>query len=107
MGCEYSDVEHETEEHALPDIEVFELTACEVAEMDHDRVYEYSKRYEFRLCHMNSKVRERMIDAIVEEQGIEGGWFWQSCFPGRLPNSDPVGPFKSYREALKNSREIE
>ncbi len=27
------------------------------------------------------------------------GWYWWACFPGCLPDSDPVGPFTSEAEA--------
>lgn len=32
-------------------------------------------------------------------------WFWWSCFPGCLPDSDPFGPFASEDEALADARE--
>lgn len=105
MAYEYSDPTRETDAHALPDIEVFELTAHEVAAMDEDTIYEFSKRSEFRLYSMNSRDRERMLDAIVQENGIEGGWFWQACFPGCLPDGEPFGPFKTRKEALADARE--
>ena len=31
------------------------------------------------------------------------GWFWWSCYPGCLPDSDPVGPFESSREAYEDA----
>ena len=34
------------------------------------------------------------------------GWYWQSCFPGCLPDSDPVGPFKTESEAFSDAREV-
>lgn len=33
----------------------------------------------------------------------EPGWYWQACFPGCLPDGDPVGPFRTEREATKNA----
>lgn len=33
------------------------------------------------------------------------GWYWQTCLPGCLPDSDPVGPFKTEAAALRNARE--
>src|SRR5687767_4690431 len=101
----YSDPSRESDPHALPDIEVFELTAAEVAALDEDLVWEYMKRHEFRLAAMCSRDREKMLDAIVEEEGIKGGWFWQSCFPGCLPDSDPVGPFATKAEALEDAQQ--
>jgi hypothetical protein len=107
MSQHYSNPERENNPHALPDIEIFELTAPEAAGLDDDLVWEYMKRREFRLANMSSRVREKMLDAIVEEQGITGGWFWQSCLPGCLPDGDPVGPFASRKEALTDAQQQE
>ena len=103
----YSNPERGDDPHALPDVEVFQLTATEVAAMDEDLIYEYMKRREFRLASMNSRDRDAMLDAIVEEQGIEGGWFWWTCLPGCLPDSEPMGPFKTYAEALADAQDTE
>ena len=35
----------------------------------------------------------------------EPGWFWQSCFPGCLPDSDPIGPFDTEEEALADAQQ--
>ena len=106
MAQAYSNPSRESDIHALPDVEVFQLTAIEVAETMEDEIYEFSKRHEFRLASMNSAVRAKMFDVMVEELEIEGGWFWWSCFPGCLPDSDPVGPFRTYDEALKDAQDI-
>lgn len=105
MSQHYSNQNRESDPHALPDIEVFELNAHEVASMDEDLVQDYMHRHEFRLASMNSRVQERMLDAMVEDNGIEGGWFWQSCFPGCLPDGDPMGPFATRAEALADAQE--
>jgi hypothetical protein len=106
MTQHYSNPEREDEETALPDIEVFELTAREVAEMDDEAVNEFIKanRPKYDLAGMNSRDTERMYDAMIEEEGIQGGWFWWSCFPGCLPDSSPMGPFASHAEALKDAQ---
>jgi hypothetical protein len=101
----YSTPSREMETYALPDCEVFQLTAAEVAEQDEDLIYEYGRRHEFRLWSMNSATREKMIDAIIEEQGITGGWFYWFCFPGCLPDSQPMGPFASRDEAIEACRD--
>ena len=102
----YSDPKREGEPTALPDIEVFELTAREVAELDEERVWDYMRRHEFRLAGMNSRIREKMFDAMIADEGISGGWFWHSCFPGCLPDSGPIGPFAGRAEALADAQEI-
>jgi hypothetical protein len=107
MTQEYSDVERENDPCALPDIEVFQLTAEEVAESGayHDEQHEFMQRREFRLACMNSRDRAKLLDAMASELGIRGGWFWQSCFPGCLPDSEPIGPFDSYDAALADARD--
>ena len=61
-------------------VNVFQLTAAEVAASDmyEEERWEFLKRPEFRLATMNSRDREKMLDAMVEELGIRGGWFWKS-----------------------------
>jgi hypothetical protein len=105
MAQAYSNPSRESDPHALPDIEVFELTAREVAEMYEELIHEYMKLPQFKLASMNGRVREAMFDRIVEEQGITGGWFYWFCFPGCLPDSDRFGPYDSYKEALKAAQE--
>ena len=100
----YSNPKRASDPHSLPDVEVFQLTATEAAAQDEDLVYEYSKRHEFRLCHMNGKVQEAMLDAMVEEQGIKGGWFWWTCLPGCLPDSCATGPFETKEAALADAQ---
>jgi hypothetical protein len=105
MSQHYSNPERESNPTALPDIEVFELTAIEAAALDEDAVYEYSKRHEYRLASMNSTVQAMMLGAIVDEQGITGGWFYWYCFPGCLPDSPAMGPYDSRAEALTAAQE--
>jgi hypothetical protein len=103
----YSDPSRQDDPGALPDIEVFQLTAREVAEQDEDLIYEYMKRREYRLAAMNSKAREAMFDAMIEDNGITGGWYWWACFPGCLPDGDPAGPFETAKEALADAQNQE
>lgn len=100
----YSNPDRVNDPHALPDVEIFQLTAREVAERDEDTIYEFMKRREFRLASMNSKVRDAMFDAMIEENGISGGWFYWFCFPGCLPDSEPFGPFNSANEAKADAQ---
>jgi len=100
----HSNPKRASDPHALPDVEIFQLTAEEAAYRDEDTVHEFSKRHEFRLCHMNARVREAMVEAIVKERGITGGWFWWSCLPGCLPDGDAIGPFASHALALADAQ---
>ena len=35
---------------------------------------------------------------------LEDGYYWWPCFPGCLPDGEPVGPFASQDEALADAR---
>jgi hypothetical protein len=107
MSQHYSDPEREHDPHALPDIEVFQLTAREAAERDDDLVWEWSRKHEYRLAAMCSKVREEMFDAMIKAEGITGGWFWWSCFPGCMPEGYPIGPFATEAEAVADMRHVD
>lgn len=100
----YSDTMRETGPHSLPDVEVFQMTAEEVAEADEELVRSYLKR--FPLAAMNSREHEKMLAAMIEEEGITGGWSWWSCFPGCLPDSGPMGIYATREEAETAAREF-
>jgi len=34
------------------------------------------------------------------------GWYWQACYPGCLPDGDPMGPFASEEEAILNANSL-
>ncbi len=105
MTQHYSDPSRESDPYALPNVEVFELTAAEVAATQEDLIYEYMKRHEFRLACMNSRVREAMLNAMVEEEGITGGWFYWFCFPGCMPDSEAIGPYDTRQEAVEAAQD--
>lgn len=44
------------------------------------------------------------ISKAEEYGGLEEGWYWQSCFPGCLPDGDPNGPFASEQLAIEDAR---
>ncbi len=77
MTQAYSNPERETEETALPDIEVFYLGTPDIKQM--------------------------VIDGAMEDE-CEPGWFYWFCFPGCLPDSEPMGPFDTEADALADAR---
>ena len=105
MSQHYSNQEREDDPYALPDIEVFQLTAREAAEQDEELVFEYSRRHEFRLADMNGKIREAMFDAMIEEEAIRGGWFYWHCIPGCLPDTSAIGPYSSRKDAIRAAQD--
>ncbi len=81
----YSDPKRAGDPFALPDIEVFYVD-------DRGRV----DGQPFVLPH---EPGEPAYGLAVE------GWYWWSCFPGCLPDGDPVGPFTSQAEALADAQD--
>lgn len=99
----YSNPKRESNPYALPDIEVFQLTAEEAVQQDEDLMWEAGKKFPF--MHMNSRDRDKAITWAVEESGTTGGWFWWSCLPGCMPDGPAMGPFNSCEEALADARD--
>lgn len=90
---------------ALPNIETFQLTAEEVAEMFcQEEIQEKLGLMTYRLANINSKAREALLEAIIKENNVEGGWFYWFCLPGCMPDSDAFGPFATHADALTDAR---
>lgn len=86
----YSDPTRESDPYALPDIEVF--------------YHEHAKR---ELCALNAGYKAELYgECVVDDEGNCGGtgWYWWACFPGCLPDSDPVGPFDTEADALADAQ---
>ncbi len=83
MAQAYSDPERETHPYALPDIEVWHGTE--------------------RYCE-NCGEFDNYCDCRADKVEKTGYWYW-FCFPGCLPNGNPIGPFDTETEALENARE--
>lgn len=78
----YSNPERENDPHALPDLEIFYLTEQESKE-------QVTETYDYEM-----------------ERGGAGYYYWH-CFPGCLPDSDPIGPFQTEQDALEDARAYE
>lgn len=81
MAQHYSNPKRADDSHALPDVEVF-----------------YVDENDIEICAMCNK----------QESGAghheHVGWYWQACFPGCLPDSDPMGPFDTEAKALADAQ---
>jgi hypothetical protein len=66
----YSNPRRADDPHALPDVEYF---------------YESPKG---------------RTDSEHAHDRLEAGWYWWPCFPGCLPDGDPVGPFATEAECV-------
>ena len=78
MAQHYSDRNRETDPHALPNVETFYLTDREMRSDDEH--------------------------ASAEPEYYVSGWYYWFCFPGCLPDSDPIGPFETEADALADAR---
>lgn len=79
----YSDPNRASDPYALPDLEVFYLTAGEARQWTKD------------------------AQGGPDGPNVEyvKGWYYWSCFPGCLPDSDPMGPYDTEDQALAAARE--
>ena len=41
-----------------------------------------------------------LTGVTLSGESVQAGWYWWPCFPGCLPDSDPVGPYQSERDAV-------
>ena len=74
----YSNPEREHEPHALPNIEVFFHDGQNTITFD---------------------------NGVQSHFGMTTGWYWWVCFPGCLPDGEPVGPFETESEAIQNAQD--
>lgn len=51
--------------------------------------------------------RVRRADRWRDDDGrlARCGFYWQACFPGCLPDGDPMGPFRSEAAAIRDAQE--
>ena len=106
MSMYYANESDETSPYTLPSVWITQFTALEIAETMADDIYAFSKRPAFRLASMNGRVRDAMLEAIVDELEITGGFMWCVCLPGCLPDSDWTGPFATEADALADARDV-
>src|SRR5262245_16664866 len=95
----YTNPAREHEPGALPDAETFCLSQTAAEE-----------RFLCRECggYANDMREHDYVNAPRgvehEFQPWEPGWYWQACFPGCLPDSEPNGPFATEQEAIDDAR---
>ena len=89
MSRQYSDPTRESDLCALPDVEVFYVEAHEF-----DPGWSGGDTWLAELWRENDN----------SSDGLPGWYYW-ACFPGCLPDSDPIGPFASEDAAIEDMRE--
>ena len=85
----YSDPSRATDPYALPDVEVF-------------YVRDSAERKSFNA---SSYTWTDSFGADDDGESMLPGWYWWTCLPGCLPDSEPFGPFDSPEEAEADAQE--
>lgn len=75
----YSDEARQSETYALPDCEVF---------------YYDGERYSDDDCWVD-----------CDGEPLPAGFYYWYCFPGCMPDSDPIGPFDTEEAAIEDARD--
>ncbi len=89
MAYHYSDPARESDPHAQPNVEVFEVTAESIQD-EHREFYLGQAQF------------------AAGDKGLPSdyiGYFYAFGFPGCLRDSDPIGPFSTEAAALADARE--
>lgn len=101
----YSNPSRESDPHALPDAEVWLVQPNRKLRPD----FEYGSTCGYSVClacngraFYPMEIEQDNECPNCSQPVLEVGYYWQSCFPGCLPDSDPVGPFKSQAEAIQD-----
>jgi hypothetical protein len=37
---------------------------------------------------------------------LEAGWYWWACFPGCMPDGEPIGPFTTSTDAFNDANDF-
>ena len=82
----YSNPKRANDPHALPDVEVFEVWTDKLGRQHNS--------------FMDENQSESGNDSLCSD-----GFYWWSCLPGCMPDSDPLGPFATEAEALADAQE--
>ena len=96
MAYEYSNTKLASNTWLLPNIEVFS-TPIYIVACDHCRRDDENHVPACIECGDDAKIRAEKTERV--------GFWWWTCLPGCLPDSDAFGPFATYDAALADARE--
>lgn len=100
MTQAYSNPKRENDPYSLPDVEVFYISAEEFQSADEDSIF-----YDMYIQNIGEENRIDESDDLENRvaQDMEGFYYW-SCLPGCMPDSDPIGPFETEAEAIADAQ---
>jgi hypothetical protein len=96
MTQAYSDPTRESDLHSLPDVEVFHQSQQDFIRSEAGSVQRIRLDNERETTPNNFQASASLA-----------GWYWWSCFPGCLPDSDPYGPYDTEEQALEAAQNTE
>jgi hypothetical protein len=99
MSQHYSNPDREDETYALPDVETFTARYGDCPFCTSTVIEDGSGQFHCEECRDGRKGQ-----GVVPED-IKTGWFYWYCFPGCLPEGDPIGPFETEDAAIGDMRE--
>ena len=93
----YSDPSRADDPPAMPDIEIWQARPIVVVcEQCGNTVAPWGGEYDMPAIYC-PQCGEQAEGRFA--QASTGSWWWWSCFPGCLPDSDPFGPYATQAEA--------
>jgi hypothetical protein len=102
MPQHYSDPAREQDPHALPDVETWQSRVwrieCECGDYEVPETDDTDPS-----CPSCGRTSEPGRPVTLERTP-RMGWFYWFCFPGCLPDDEPVGPFETEEDALADAR---
>ncbi len=90
----YSDPTREADTRSLPDVELFHNSQQDFIRSDPCTV-------------QGTRLADAMQDGFDRFTAAAdlAGWYWWSCLPGCMPDSDPFGPFDTEALALADAQD--
>lgn len=99
MSQHYSDPSRESDDYSLPNVETFRARYGDCPFCTSTVVEDGSGQFHCEECH------DGRTSQGVTPAEINTGWFYWYCFPGCLPEGEPMGPYKTERAAVKAARD--
>lgn len=94
MSYYHSDPDREKDEYAIPDVEVFHIDKTEMLSWLNTEGSTWAEMFD--PCCDDSK---------EDSANRLSGWYYQTCLPGCMPDSDPFGPYETEEKAVSAMRD--
>jgi hypothetical protein len=99
MSQHYSDPSRENDKYSLPDVETFAARYGDCPFCTSTVVEDGGGEFHCDSCMDGHKGQG------VTPDDVQTGWFYWFCFPGCMPEGDPIGPFDTEAEAIADAQE--